>query len=84
VRDNATLALELENADRTYLGDAVTFLSSFPPYQERVRSTGARLSLHPRKSFTVDVGLRHERRTALASLGSFGAAIATLGFRFGF
>lgn len=84
VRENATLALELERADRTYLGDAVAFLSSFPPYAERVHSAGARLSLHPRKPFTVDIGWKHERRSVLNSLGSYGVGIATVGFRFAF
>ncbi len=84
VREKAGLALELERADRTYLGDAASFLGTAAPYSERVRSVGAKLSLHPRKPLTVDLGLRHERRSSLTTLGSYGAAIASVGFRFAF
>ena len=51
---------------------------------EPLASAGARLSLHPRKPFTVDIGWKHERRSALNSLGSYGVGIATVGFRFAF
>ena len=84
VREKAALALELERADRTYLGDAASFLGTAAPYAERVRSVGARLSLHPRKPLTVDLGVRHERRSSLTTLGNYGASIASVGFRFAF
>jgi len=84
VREKATLALELERADRTYLGDAASFLGAAAPYSERVRSLGTRLSLHPTKPMTIDVGWRHERRSSLTTLGSYGASIASVGFRYAF
>jgi Putative beta-barrel porin 2 len=84
VRPNAALSLELERADRTYLGDAASFLGGTQPYAERVRSTGTKLSLHPRTRLTLDLAWRHERRASLTRLGSYGAAIASVGFRFAF
>lgn len=84
VREKATLALELERADRTYLGDAASFVGAAAPYSERVRSVGAKLSMHPRKLLTVDLGWRHERRSSLTTLGSYGAGIASVGFRYAF
>lgn len=84
VREKAALALELERADRTYLGDAASFLGTAAPYAERVRSVGTKLSLHPRKPLTVDVGWRHERRSSLTTLGSYSAGIATVGVRYAF
>ncbi len=84
IREKAAVAVELESADRTYLGDAASFLGTAAPYSERVRSVGAKLSLHPRKLVTVDVGWRHERRSSLTTLGSYAAGIATVGFRFAF
>ncbi len=84
LREKAALALELERADRTYLGDAASFLGTAAPYAERVRSLGTKLSLHPRKMLSVDIGWRHERRSSLTTLGSYGASIATVGLRLAF
>jgi hypothetical protein len=84
IRENSLLSLDLERADRTYLGQAGVALTLGAPYAERVRSVGGRLALHPRKPITVDIGLRHERRSSLTSLGSYTAGIASVGFRYAF
>jgi hypothetical protein len=84
VRQHAALSLDLDRADRSYLADAASFLSATPPYSERVRSLGSKLSLQPRKQLTVDLGWRHERRSSLTRLGGYGADAASVGVRFTF
>ena len=84
VRQHAALSLDLDRADRSYLADAASFLSATPPYSERVRSLAGKLSLQPRKQLTVDLGWRHERRSSLTRLGSYGADAASVGVRFAF
>jgi len=84
IREKALLALDLQRANRTYLGDPNAVLNTFPPYAERIRSVGARLSMQPRKQLTIDVGWRHEQRTSLTSLGNYGASMASVGLKFAF
>lgn len=84
VRDKALLALDFDRANRTYLGEPASVLNRSDPYAERIRGTGARLSLQPRKQMTIDVGWRHERRTPLNTLSSYSASIASVGLKFAF
>jgi len=78
------VTLELQRADREYLGEAAIALGLTPARSEQFESAAARISYRPTRLLTIELGLRHERRDSMVVMGDFRATVAAINFRLAF